>query len=160
MKNQFRTLDDDEVEFLDSVLESTRAKEDAVRKETSQQLETFRKQREEAERAAKLNEDGTQDVQETENWAAGRKRKKGKEREFPGIKLRKQSSTTTDQLPKKSVDEGDQTSPKGDEAVINVSDTRSEVQQQDDSKKAISPAVPPTGAGGLLGLGDYSSDED
>ncbi|KAF2145500.1 uncharacterized protein K452DRAFT_283855 [Aplosporella prunicola CBS 121167] len=94
LKNQFRALDEDEVDFLDSVLESTRAKEDAVKKETSEQLDAFRKHQEEVERAARLTEgnDGSPPDEE-EQWAsAGRKRKKGKE-PFKGLKLRKASST-------------------------------------------------------------------
>lgn len=51
LKNQFRALDEDEVEFLDSIMESTRAQEAAVKKETAEQLELFRRQREEAEKA-------------------------------------------------------------------------------------------------------------
>jgi ATP-dependent Clp protease ATP-binding subunit ClpA len=49
LKNQFRALDDDEIDFLDSINESSRAKENAVRQETAAQLEAFRKQRAAAE---------------------------------------------------------------------------------------------------------------
>ena len=51
-RNQFRSLDEDEVDFLDSVLESTRAKEAEVKKQTTEQLEAFRRQQEEAEKTA------------------------------------------------------------------------------------------------------------
>ncbi|KAI9782710.1 MAG: hypothetical protein M1839_004698 [Geoglossum umbratile] len=107
LKNQFRSLDEDEVEFLDSVLESTRAREAALKKETSEQLDAFRKQQEEADKAAFREEDETTGAAagassgsagplgEGEQWAlSGRKRKKGREKEgLKGVKLRRASST-------------------------------------------------------------------
>ncbi|GCB22442.1 protein FAM192A [Aspergillus awamori] len=90
LKNQFRSLDEDEVEFLDSIMESTRAKEAAVKKETAEQLELFRRQREEAEKA--LLEDTSADVApaaEGEDWkipARKRRREKSKDLLIPGKK--------------------------------------------------------------------------
>ena len=57
LQNQFRSLDEDEVEFLDSVLESTRTKDAEVRKQTREQLEAFRAQQEEAEKVARQEEE-------------------------------------------------------------------------------------------------------
>ncbi|KAL4905835.1 hypothetical protein BDW74DRAFT_13345 [Aspergillus multicolor] len=80
LKNQFRALDDDEVDFLDSILESTRAQEATVKKETAEQLEAFRRQREEAEKAHL--EDTSTDIPpaaEAEDWKiASRKRRREK----------------------------------------------------------------------------------
>lgn len=90
LKNQFRSLDEDEVDFLDSIMESTRAQEAAVKKETIEQLEVFRRQREEAEKA--LMEDTTADVvpaAEGEDWkipARKRRRDKNKNLLIPGKK--------------------------------------------------------------------------
>ncbi|KAF2089070.1 hypothetical protein K490DRAFT_13732, partial [Saccharata proteae CBS 121410] len=94
LKNQFRTLDEDEVEFLDSVMESTRAKEEAIRKQTADQLDLFRRQQEEAEKAALAQPDTAEAVAEEENWVtSGKKRKKGKDKApIKGIKLRKTST--------------------------------------------------------------------
>lgn len=104
LKNQFRNLDEDEIEFLDSVLESTRAKEEAVKKETKEQLDLFRRQQEEADKAlldAAGNEStvapataGSPSAEEGQ-WAVNaRKRKRAKEKEvLKGVKLRKSSST-------------------------------------------------------------------
>ena len=104
LKNQFRNLDEDEVEFLDSVLESTRKKEEEVKKETSEQLDLFRRQQEEKDK--ELLEGGEEadgkagsptagESQST--WAVNaRKRKRAKENEragLKGLKLRKSSST-------------------------------------------------------------------
>lgn len=94
LKNQFRNLDEDEVEFLDSVLESTRAREEAVRKETREQLELFRRQQEEADRALMAESAKNRDVTEVgasgsptgeeSSWAVNaRKRKRLKEKEIP-----------------------------------------------------------------------------
>ena len=107
LKNQFRTLDEDEVEFLDSVLESTRAKEDAVRKETTEQLDLFRRQQEEADRALVRDSANGTDLTASRgaasppadetNWVvSGKKRKRVQERDkegLKGIKLKKSSST-------------------------------------------------------------------
>lgn len=92
LKNQFRNLDEDEVEFLDSVLESTRAHEEAVKKETREQLELFRRQQEEADRAlmaqSTTNADATgvgvpgSPTGEESLWTVNaRKRKRLKEKE-------------------------------------------------------------------------------
>ncbi|KAI7162769.1 hypothetical protein KC349_g1830 [Hortaea werneckii] len=99
-RNQFRSLDEDEVEFLDSVLESTRTQEAEVKKETKEQLDAFRKLQEDAEKKAVAGQEGedagdaaTADAETS--WALGpRKRKKGKERGglVGGIKLRKAES--------------------------------------------------------------------
>jgi hypothetical protein len=103
LKNQFRSLDDDEVEFLDSVLESTRAKEAAIKKETAEQLAAFHRQREEAERAllesSASGETANPASIEEEQWIiSGRKRKRSKkDLLFPG-KVRR-SSTTDEATP-------------------------------------------------------------
>ncbi|RMZ02764.1 hypothetical protein D0862_05914 [Hortaea werneckii] len=99
-RNQFRSLDEDEVEFLDSVLESTRTQEAEVKKETKEQLDAFRKLQEDAEKKAVAGQDGedagdapTADAETS--WALGpRKRKKGKERGgvLGGVKLRRAES--------------------------------------------------------------------
>ncbi|KAI9814370.1 MAG: hypothetical protein M1827_003225 [Pycnora praestabilis] len=100
LKNQFRSLDEDEIEFLDSVLESTRAQEEAVKRETTEQLDLFRRQQEEADKALlvdaeRTNADSGSLPVEEEQWVInGRKRKKGKDKEgLKGVKLRKSSST-------------------------------------------------------------------
>jgi hypothetical protein len=86
------------------VLESTRAREMAVKQETTEHIAAFRKLQEEAERKASLSETGELTISPTmataegaENWAAvGRKRKKGKEKEgFRGLKIRKTSSSAS-----------------------------------------------------------------
>ena len=67
------------------------AKEAEVKKDTKEQLDAFRKQREDAEKAAKQADD-TEEPAAINTWAAAgtRKRKKGKEKEnIGGLKMRR-----------------------------------------------------------------------
>ena len=87
------------------MLESTRAKEEAVKRETTEQLDLFRRQQEEADKAL-LNESGEKEDGEgakagsptsgESQWAINaRKRKRAKEKEvLKGVKVRKGSSTS------------------------------------------------------------------
>jgi hypothetical protein len=101
LKNQFRALDQDEVEFLDSVLESTRAEEARLKKETADGLALFRQQQDDADRKARTGGEGATDVldgppvAEEESWvAAGRKRKRTKDKEvLKGVKIRRSSTS-------------------------------------------------------------------
>jgi hypothetical protein len=112
LKNQFRNLDEDEIEFLDSVLESTRAKEEALKKETAEQLNFFRRQQEEADRALLYQVDnaegGTAAVGKAHDlgisesqWAinARKKRKRPEKEVLKGVKIRKGSSSVDTLLP-------------------------------------------------------------
>ncbi|KAE8353829.1 N-terminal domain of NEFA-interacting nuclear protein NIP30-domain-containing protein [Aspergillus coremiiformis] len=110
LKNQFRALDEDEVEFLDSIMESTRAQEAAVKKETAEQLEVFRRHREEAEKAAL--EEGAADVAppaEGEDWKllARKRRREKKDRLLPG-KKRKSTAEGDDETPSTGEQKADQ----------------------------------------------------
>lgn len=93
LKNQFRSLDEDEIEFLDSVLESTRAQEAAVKKDTADQLELFRRQREEAEKAMLGPTSSEVTPAEEEEWVIpGRKRRRDKKDLLIPGKRRKSSA--------------------------------------------------------------------
>ncbi|KAF3932238.1 hypothetical protein ABW19_dt0200395 [Dactylella cylindrospora] len=93
-KNQFRSLDEGEVEFLDSIVSEQRAEEEAKQKEIEARLDDFRKLQYEADhdpnpiQSAILEESGNA-------WAVSsrKKRKKDKEKENTGtgLKLRKMS---------------------------------------------------------------------
>jgi hypothetical protein len=169
LKNQFQTLGEDDIEFLDSVLEQTRNQEAEVKKETREQLEAFRKQQEEAEKAAKQADgpDGAVDAVDA-TWTVGpRKRKKGKEKEgLPGVKLRKTSTadgpseepravlSKTDTVEAKSATS---TNPSGLEQEQAAPNTKPEVGERSKEPTSIQKPSPPAAA---LGLGAYSSDED
>ncbi|KAK4547349.1 hypothetical protein LTR36_001005 [Oleoguttula mirabilis] len=165
LRNQFRSLDEDEVDFLDSVLESTRSKEASVKKETMEQLAAFRTQREEAEKAA-TQEEVAGSVAATETWAVGpRKRKKGRETEgIGGVKIRRTSTAEAkgDTAGQKSIaaqDVGRQLRepPEAGKKAGPVKDNAMA------PKKAASPAATaeaPPAPVPALGLAAYSSDEE
>ncbi|KAI9891198.1 MAG: hypothetical protein M1814_003041 [Vezdaea aestivalis] len=173
LRNQFRSLDEDEAEFLDTVLESTRAREAAIKKETSEQLESFRKNQEQADRAAALRADESSTIDPSqpaedsqESWTVGnRKRKKGKSENSMGIKLRKTSSSGNEPF-KASLKAAESPTPPKKSAAPTSSQPPDKVK--DRVKETSSPKIKPpdskpaskTGSGSLLGLGAYSSDEE
>ncbi|OCK97397.1 uncharacterized protein K441DRAFT_630282 [Cenococcum geophilum 1.58] len=180
LKNQFRSLDEDEVEFLDSVLESTRAKEAAIRKETIEQLDLFRKQQEEAEKATLAEQSIGDPPGEEEQWVISeRKRKKGKNKEAPRrVKLRK-SSTSEQALPASKAALSPEAPPperakptamqvKPVETVKALTSPTKVIPGQNQQAKAQSPAKELLSASPqpqhpkplALGLANYSSDED
>ncbi|KAI9840072.1 MAG: hypothetical protein M1819_000265 [Sarea resinae] len=184
LKNQFRSLDEDEVDFLDSVLESTRAKEEAVRRETTEQLDHFRRQQEEADKVLLAEAGQVSTVTggsqsppvEEEQWViSGRKRKKGKDKEvLKGVKLRKSSSTNSvpstispkhaasEAAKEKVVDESRDDSQKAkdiiEKAVVQPRPPTDQPMKQAAKASAGKPATQPAVLG--LGLGGYSSDDD
>jgi hypothetical protein len=187
LKNQFRALDEDEVEFLDSVLESTRAEEERVRRETAQGLEAFRRQQEEADKRLLTQAAGAGSdagaaglVEEQEEWVAGsarkRKRRAGeKEGLVKGVKLRKSSTSgpaaavsATEKPPplsaesKMSKDSGATAADVKSATAVEVT-SRKQAQPSKPVASSLSPTTKvtaaPTTKGGL-GLVDYGSDED
>ncbi|KNG84232.1 NEFA-interacting nuclear protein NIP30 [Aspergillus nomiae NRRL 13137] len=183
LKNQFRSLDEDEVEFLDSIMESTRAQEAAVKKETAEQLEAFRRHREEAEKVAL--EEGTADVTpaaEGEDWKipARKRRRDKKDLLLPG-KKRKSTAEGAEETPstgEQKVDQKDKGSGKDDKQSVPVPAEAAKVHKsQPPANRATSAS--PVQAGGVkvtapeqtekqaakpapvsLGLAGYSSDSE
>lgn len=175
LKNQFRNLDEDEIEFLDSVLESTRAKEEAVKKETTEQLDIFRRQQEEADKAIMSEAVGVGDTSPVggippgeSQWAINaRKRKRAKGREaLLGAKLRKTSFANEDLLLAAATepDEAEDASAsvqKGEDPVANamgIVKALSPAITSDDEGTNFPAREKPLAVG--LGLIDYSSEED
>ena len=182
MKNQFRTLDDDEIEFLDSVLESTRAKEQALKKETAEQLSLFREQQETADRALSIQTEGTPEngdegsskpIDDTSWVISGRKRKRTKDNEIlRGIKARRSSSTNDATLPDPhspsiASPPGILSEEKKEGTMVRELSTTARGQQVR-QKQALPELIPKTTERKIpkppaqpnLGLGDYSSDDD
>ena len=167
MKNQFRSLDDDEIEFLDSVLESTRSKEAEVKKETRAQLEAFRQRQEDAEKAAKV-EETSEAPPVSESWSFGaRKRKKGREKEaIGGVKLRKASRSgedrerdvalTKEQGRKRTKDD----SKASKEGKASDEGAKPEVKAARETVEAKSTESSVSSGTPSLGLAAYLSDED
>lgn len=180
LKNQFRNLDEDEIEFLDSVLESTRAKEEAVRKETTEQLDLFRRQQEEVDKTileeGGATEEGTgggkagNPTAEETTWAVNaKKRKRAKEKEgLKGVKLRKSSSTveTTKERETTGLEVGNEKliASVGNKSIRKTAAVQRVASPSTASDKAPTP-ISKQANGGIvgtagLGLGGYSSDED
>lgn len=162
------SLDDDEADYLDSIEEKRRKEEARVRKETLEQLDLFRRQREEAE--SKSLEEQVVDVpgQDDTQWTApGRKRKKGPETSFlKGVKLRKTRLTLEEnhkaegRAPQKKGSLLSTSKEVGVEA--NDKDMFKSSFQSPTVKDKLSPAVPSTKPANVLslGLGYASSDEE
>ncbi|KAJ9402516.1 hypothetical protein DTO282F9_712 [Paecilomyces variotii] len=185
LKNQFRSLDEDEVEFLDSLLESTRAKEAAVKQETAEQLEAFHRQRQEADKAlletasGETANPGAGSPGEEEQWAiSGRKRRRDKKKEslIPG-KRRKSSAaeeteasgSTERKASSASAKEDTEKNKEGSKSSISPSTNQSRpaaatVTAQGLPEKTQTPSQPSPpvakAAAPLSGLIAYSSDED
>jgi hypothetical protein len=177
LKNQFRALDEDEVDFLDSVLESTRAQEAAVKKDTADQLEMFRKQREEAEKAMLGPTSSEVMPAEEEEWtipARKRRREKGKDLLLPGKKRKasgaegtSQADTSKDEKPS----QGSAPTLKKDSTLstqdTNTSSGTTSLKVVGNAAQAFSPELqkpetkaPVKPAAGPLGLVAYGSDSD
>ncbi|THX13395.1 hypothetical protein D6D13_03766 [Aureobasidium pullulans] len=181
LKNQFRSLDQDEVEFLDTVMETTRAKEDALRKETAEQLEAFRRQQEDTEKASREAAPEASNQSEGDTWAFNaRKRKRNREKEaIAGLKLRKSSSSMAQTTPDAGV--GATTTTTSDNKNAPPSSPAPTPADQSASAKSVQPPAaaidkavldkvdkaPATAAASTspapaaaLGLAAYSSDDD
>lgn len=150
-----------------------------MKKETAEQLEAFRHQREAAEKAL-LDESvaeqrsnmGTTSPTESETWAtSGKKRRRPKEKDTLTAKLRKMSSTTEPDSSAKQALEADANNQTNlpemqdgppirlDGKAKMVSASHPPSAEQHSSQKASSQETAPQ-ATSTLGLGAYSSDED
>ena len=137
-----------------------REKELAEKRATKEGLEEFRKQQEEAERAAKEQEGAVTPPTVSESWSVGpRKRKKGKEKDaIGGLKIRR---TSTGEQAKKLEDTPKLSTTKAkDQAAPSKAQGQASTKEQSDKKSTPAPLVSPLAPVAALGLGAYSSDED
>ncbi|CAO2650297.1 Nn.00g015890.m01.CDS01 [Neocucurbitaria sp. VM-36] len=160
-------LDDDEADYLDSVLEKKRKEEANVRKETLEQLELFRRQQEEAESKIVDTESTEAPREDGGQWAAvRRKRKKGNDAGLlKGVKLRKLSSATEErQVMDKSRDEQDSTTEATTKSLAKATDEIARGKPElsaTETTRASSALLPAKSSNTLsLGLGYVSSDDD
>ncbi|PUU75365.1 N-terminal domain of NEFA-interacting nuclear protein NIP30-domain-containing protein [Tuber borchii] len=136
-KNQFKTLDEDDVDYLDSILKTEKAVEDARKEELESRLDDFRRQQSEADKSGG-GEDGDQD---TAAWAAGKKRRRKEVgSKALGVKVRRKSSTTGEKPLDKDRGEGKE------ESLV--------LKPKEEEKKAGGKD------NGIMGLVAYGSDED
>ncbi|KAH7022633.1 N-terminal domain of NEFA-interacting nuclear protein NIP30-domain-containing protein [Ilyonectria destructans] len=88
LRNQFRALDDDEIDFLDDVRAAKRAEEDRVRRETEEGLKAFRERQKGGGEAPDAGGEDAAVEGEGESWDVGKKRKRVKDREVKGVRRR------------------------------------------------------------------------
>lgn len=149
-----------------------------MRKETTEQLDLFRKQQEQAQNTLPSRQFEASPIGGGERWTANPKKRKREKEAIPGVRLRKPSSG----IPQ----EKDISSQK---ALVNVSENRHSSGKQEESQHHQTQGIPSTSQdlgtapaspsqapddqssafrkvssvkkiGGGLGLGDYLSDED
>ncbi|KAM0343352.1 hypothetical protein ACHAPU_008673 [Fusarium lateritium] len=140
IRNQFRALDDDEIEFLDEIRANKRAEEERVKRETEEGLKAFRERQK-----GGTAQEGTADAQEVgESWDIGRKRKRNKEKDAKGFR--------------RKVDDTEEVGKQNGKPVENSSRQVEEEQP----KVATQPtAKPPEKKGlALVGYGSDSGDDD
>ena len=165
LKNQFRSLDEDEISFLDSVAETKRAEEERVRRETREGLEVFRKQQEEAEKGGSGEEEGRVEVVDEEWIAGGRKRKRARERVVRGVRRKGEGKYEEE----KKEDEGENGKIKsaahnvGNEvlALEDVAALKDTISvNKVEVKVLVEKAAAPKNTGSGLGLVAYGSDSE
>ncbi|RBR17942.1 uncharacterized protein FIESC28_06229 [Fusarium coffeatum] len=138
IRNQFRALDDDEIEFLDEIRANKRAEEERVKRETEEGLKAFRQQQK-----GDTVQDQSADVQEGgESWEIGRKRKRNKEKEVKGLR--------------RKVSAAEETSKKDEESAET---TGQDAEKREKPKVAPQTAAKPPEKKGLA-LVSYGSDSD
>ena len=157
LKNQFRALEDDEVDFLDSVLESTRAKEAAIRQETTAQLDSFRKQQEAVEKAALDSSQETAEDTEARSksqsalWSTTTKKRRREQDQTQrtALKLRKASSPAGIQA-----EDGKSTQSSSPKASSNAQSEPGRTSDQPPSSPKVQTST------STLGLVSYDSDDE
>ncbi|KAJ4309816.1 hypothetical protein N0V84_011295 [Fusarium piperis] len=146
LRNQFRALDDDEIEFLDEIRANKRAEEDRVRRETEEGLKAFR-ERQKGDPGERPQDEPAAEG-EGESWEVGRKRKRVKERDVKGLRRKVSAAAEEDD--------------KGEELE---KQRETEVKKQSEEAKAETKAEtstkPPEKKGlGLVGYGSDSDEDD
>ncbi|KAH7137236.1 N-terminal domain of NEFA-interacting nuclear protein NIP30-domain-containing protein [Dactylonectria estremocensis] len=144
LRNQFRALDDDEIEFLDDVRAAKRAEEDRVRRETEDGLRAFRERQKGGGGGGTLVVGGDRDAgvdDEGESWGVGKKRKRVKDRDVKGVRRRVSSGEADAE--KKAVE------PQTVKAVEVETNKKSQEAAKLPEKKSL----------GLVGYGSDSDDD-
>lgn len=176
IRNQFRALDDDEIEFLDGVRDERRVEEERVKRETEERLASFRQAQKAAGTSSTAAEDAGENGGEEEEpvaWRGPAKKKKRKRSDkevksiVKGVKRRASeheravevSAATTAAAAAEAETKAEEVkADKKTEALS--SDTNSK------SSRTAEAAEPPVSKTALenpkpkLGLVDYGSDED
>ncbi|EON97533.1 putative nefa-interacting nuclear protein [Phaeoacremonium minimum UCRPA7] len=165
IRNQFRALDDDEIEFLDGVRENSRQEEERRRIEIEEGLKAFREaQAKGAHQAPQDDDEGWNEATQElggggDEWAvSSRKRKREKEKVIKGIKRRTSSLGKDGEHGAAEKPPASQSrSNKGEETRSAKENGLPEKPAEKDAATAV-PAAP--AAKPKAGLVDYGSDDD
>ncbi|KAK4076325.1 hypothetical protein Trihar35433_2885 [Trichoderma harzianum] len=157
LKNQFRALDDDEIEFLDEVRAKEKAEEERARREVEEGLKAFRERQKSTgggggETSGTTVKEGG-GGEEEEEWAVGGRKRKRHEREVLGVKKKAVGGDTgrgKDEVG--GVDKGD-----GDDGKRKKKG-ESEGEKEKEKEKEREP--PKEEKKASLGLVAYDSDSD
>ncbi|UQC79487.1 uncharacterized protein CLUP02_04967 [Colletotrichum lupini] len=160
IRNQFRALDDDEIDFLDEVREARKAEEERVRRETEEGLVAFRRAQgggTGAKRAGDGEEEGEEgdgmggEGEGGDEWAVGPRKRRRKERERAfGVKREKGGE---DKVDEKKADE------KGDGQVKSVGKGGPPVPMPAATTTTTAAPAPVKGKPSLVAYGSDSDDE-
>ncbi|KAK5074592.1 hypothetical protein LTR70_010135 [Exophiala xenobiotica] len=154
LKNQFRPLDDAEVDFLESIKQKERSESASVRKQTAEQLDAFRRERAVAEQLAQEQQEQS-DARDPKQWITTKKRRRPlAEDQAAGTKARKLSTNDSD---KSATSEGDPEAASPTETALKTgpaSGTNVAAAATEASKSSPSPHPAPSN------LVAYDSDSD
>lgn len=160
LKNQFRALDDDEVEFLDGVRERRRAEEERLRRETEEGLKGFRELQSKISAAGEGEGPEGEGAAEGGGWSVGRKRKRRKDEPegvLKGLK-RRSSAAGAQAVEDGKVEEKGKDGTAG-QAAGQKDPAAAEKDAKDTQEPEAKPAAPATAKPKAV-LVDYGSDDD
>lgn len=157
LKNQFRALDDDEVEFLDGVRERRRAEEERLRRETEEGLKGFRELQSKISAGEAVDAEG-EGAAEGGGWSVGRKRKRRKDEPEGVLKGLKRRSSAAEGVEDGKVEEKGKTGAAG-QAAGQKGPAAAEKDSKDTQEPEAKPAAPATAKPKAV-LVDYGSDDD
>ncbi|KAI1456403.1 hypothetical protein F4805DRAFT_458827 [Annulohypoxylon moriforme] len=178
IRNQFRALDDDEIEFLDGVQDERRVEEERIKRETEERLARFREAQKKSTSAGPADDNAEEDrgegvvdsggngdgsIEDPVSWGAtGKKRKRDKESKsiVKGVKRR---VSVHERNPKVAVvAEPEKKRDEGNTKATSTANKESEPKSSTMANKAKPPtpkAIQEKAKPGL-GLVDYGSDDD
>ncbi|KAI0139973.1 hypothetical protein F4776DRAFT_662110 [Hypoxylon sp. NC0597] len=169
IRNQFRALDDDEIEFLDGVRDERRVEEERVKRETEERLARFRQAQKAAGTSSTAAEDAGENRGEDEEpvtWRGpAKKKRKRSDKEVKsivkGVKRRASEHEKEVEVSAAAAAETKAEEVKADkktEALI--SDTNSKSSKTAEAAEPPVSKTAPENPKPKLGLVDYGSDED
>ncbi|KAI1776591.1 hypothetical protein F4818DRAFT_353939 [Hypoxylon cercidicola] len=164
IRNQFRALDDDEIDFLDGVLDERRTEEERIKRETAERLASFR----EAQKTAGVTEEtGDTNDDAAVTWVGAGKKRKRSEKDAKSIVkgVRKRTSESEKDVDRSVIPGAAVPQPASEPRPQKIEAKATSALKTDASAKPSAadqakpaPAKPQEKPN--LGLVDYGSDED